>query len=170
MAAEAESLDHTSPPVVVLHERLGGWARQLRPRLAGSPARWIETRSTAELLVAITGGASPVILIEASQDPEGNLREVALVVERGGSPLVLFIDPLDRSDVMDLGRELGATLTVGGRCTPPEVAELIGRWIGLSARANAREGWSRPRPADPLRDPSAWIEELVANAARGADC
>ncbi|WP_165071705.1 hypothetical protein [Paludisphaera rhizosphaerae] len=159
-----------SQVVVVLHERSGVWARQLRARLDGAPVRWAETRSTAGLLEAVIGDATPVVLIEGGPDPEKALREVAQVVERGSSPLIMFIDPFDRLDVMDAARDLGVTRAVSGRVAPPEVAELIGRWIGLSAKAYASEGWSRPRPADPSRDPSAWIEEVIAAAAQRADC
>ena len=34
---------------VILHERLGNWIRQLRPRLHDQPVRWFETRSRADL-------------------------------------------------------------------------------------------------------------------------
>ena len=34
---------------LMLHERLGNWARQLRPRLHNLPIRWFETRSRADL-------------------------------------------------------------------------------------------------------------------------
>lgn len=170
MTSEPNSRHPSPPPVVVLHERSGGWARQLRSRLGAGPARWVETRSTAELLDAVAGGASPVVLIEAGRDPEAALRDLAMVVARGSSPLTLFIDPIGRPEVVEMAREFGATHVGAGRFTPPEVAALIGRWIELSARAGAREGWSRPRPADPARNPSAWVDELVAEAARPPDC
>lgn len=170
MTIEPNSRERTPPPVVVLHERSGSWARQLRARLGNGPARWVETRSTADLLEAIAGAAAPVVLIEAGPDPAPSIHDLARVVARGSSPRILFIDPLGRLEAMDAARELGATLAVSGSAAPPEVAGLIGRWIELSRQAGAREGWSRPRPADPVRDPSAWIDDLVAESTQGLDC
>src|SRR5262249_19532503 len=49
---------------VVIHERLGFWARHLRPRLVAWPIRWHETRSTADLEAALAGLTCPVVLID----------------------------------------------------------------------------------------------------------
>lgn len=157
------------PPVVVLHERSGAWARQLRARLDDVPARWFETRSTADLLAATRACTSPVVLIEAAPDPAPALRDLAVLAASASSPFVLFVDPRGRPEVLGAARESGATRAVSGRVTPPEVAALAARWISLAGRAVDREGWTRPIPADPARDPAAWVEEVVAEAAAGAE-
>ncbi len=154
---------------MVLHERSGGWARQLRARLDHVPVRWFETRATAELLAAVSACTSPVVLIEAGAEPIPALHDLARVVARGAEPRVLFLDPASRPDVLGAARDLGATLAESGRITPPEVAALLARWIALAGRAVEREGWTRPLPADPVREPAAWVEEVVAEAVAEAE-
>ena len=53
---------------VILHERLGTWSAQLRPRLQGRPVHWIETRSAADLDKALLGLACPVVLIDLKRN------------------------------------------------------------------------------------------------------
>ncbi|MDG3003580.1 hypothetical protein [Paludisphaera mucosa] len=158
--------DLEPPPVVVLHERSGAWARQLRPRFQREPVRWFETRSTADLLAAISAATTPIIVIEAGPDPIPALRDLAAVLARGSSPLVLLLDAEGRPEVAAVARELGASLAEPGRATPPQVAAWLARWLALAAKAIRAEGWSRPSPADPAREPTAWIEEQIAAAAR----
>jgi hypothetical protein len=153
---------------VVLHERSGSWAGQLRPRLGDVPARWFETRSTVDLLAAVAGRASPVVLIEAGTDAEPALRDLTRVAASASAPLILFLDPRARPEVLRAARELGATLAETGRITPPEAADHMERWIGLAARAIEREGWTRAVTADPSREPDEWVDEIVAEAAAGA--
>ncbi|WP_337174895.1 hypothetical protein [Paludisphaera sp.] len=155
-------------PVLVLHERTGDWARRLRPRPWAVSARWVESRSTADLLGATSARAWPVVLIEAAADPAPALRDLGSLVEAASAPLVLFLDPRGRPGVVRAAGELGATLAAGGRPAPPDVADLLARWLLLSARAIAREGWTTPTPADPAREPDEWVDEVVAEAAGGA--
>ena len=54
---------------VILHERLGNWNRQLRPRLHDRPVRWFETRSRADLDGLLIGLACPVVLIDLGRHP-----------------------------------------------------------------------------------------------------
>ena len=61
---------------IVLHERLGTWAGQLRPRLQDRAVRWFETRSTKDLDEVLTGLASPVVLIDLARDPLEGLRDL----------------------------------------------------------------------------------------------
>ena len=67
---------------VILHERLGNWARQLRPRLHDLPIRLIETRSSADLNAVLTGVACPVVLIDAGTQLASGLLALDLVVSR----------------------------------------------------------------------------------------
>ena len=60
---------------VVLCERLGTWAAQLRPRLQDRPVRWFETRSAADLDAALAGvacardGTAPVAAMVSPAAP-----------------------------------------------------------------------------------------------------
>ena len=58
---------------VILHERLGNWNRQLRPRLSEHPVRWFESRSPADLEVLLEGLAFPVVLIDLARQPVDGL-------------------------------------------------------------------------------------------------
>lgn len=156
------------PPAVVLHERSGTWARQLRARLQDLPARWFETRSTSELTAATSACTSPVVLIESGTDPAPAIRDLARLVATASSPRILFLDPAGRPDVLRAAGEMGATLAPLDRPTPPEVAAIVRRWAALTALEIASEGWTRPLPADPSREPADWVEEVVAEAAEGA--
>src|SRR5439155_1731351 len=53
-----------SRPLLIVHERLGTWARQVRPLAARWPARLVETRSAADLDMALRQVACPVLLID----------------------------------------------------------------------------------------------------------
>jgi hypothetical protein len=153
-----------TPVAVVLHERRGSWARQLRPRLQGWPVRWFETRSAADLAAAIDGLAAPVVLIEMGKDPAGPLSDLIEALDRNSSARVLAIDPEAREGLDALARELGATHVVSGFAAPPEVARLLERWIRLALDEAARAGWSRPLPVDPAKHPMEWIDGLIAEA------
>jgi len=49
---------------LVIHERLGNWARHLRPRLSAWPVRVVESRSTADLESALSRAACPIVVID----------------------------------------------------------------------------------------------------------
>lgn len=157
--------DDGPPVVVVLHERLGTWARQLRPRLHDLPIRWFETRSAFDLAEALDGPASPVVLIDLGADPAAPLEDLVQVASGSSSTRILVLDSEGREGVKELARELGATHVVSGFAPPPEVAELVARWVALAAAETGRDGWSRPLPVDPAKHPMEWIEGLIAAAA-----
>ncbi len=129
-----------------------------------APIRWFETRSTADLLGAIRGLTAPIVLIDLGEEPYGPLEDLVEVVGRAASARVLVIDSKERAEVRDSARELGATHLISGFVPPPEVAALLLRWVGLAGEETDREGWSRPLPADPSRNPLEWIDGLIAEA------
>jgi hypothetical protein len=153
-----------APIAVVLHERLGNWARQLRPRLHDLPIRWFETRSANDLSGAIDGLAAPVVLIDLGKDPAGPLEDLAGIAARNASARVLVLDSENREGIKELARELGATHVLSGFAAPPAVADLVARWVTLAAVETERTGWSRTLPVDPVRNPTAWIDGLIAQA------
>lgn len=155
------------PPVaLILHERRGVWSRSLRPRMRDQPIRWFESRSTANLLDAARGLTAPVALIDLGDEPYGPLEDLTRLIEVAPSARSLVLDPLERPEVAESARALGASHLISGFAPPPEVAELLGRWIRIAADETARQGWSRPLPADPTRQPLAWIDELVEEVRR----
>jgi hypothetical protein len=150
---------------LVLHERRGNWAAQLRPRLAGRPVRWFETRSAADLRDILPGLGRPVVLLDLGSRTLEALGDLDQVVNLAPGGRVLVLDPAARQEVAELARELGATHVLAGFVPPPEVTSLIDRWIGLAAAEQSREGWSRPLPVDSLLDPEGWLDDILGDSA-----
>src|SRR5437763_10390117 len=71
---------------VILYERLGNWARQLRPRLCDQPLRWFETRSPADLEGVLAGLACPIVVIDLGRQVAAGLEVVDVVVRRASHP------------------------------------------------------------------------------------
>ena len=89
---------------VILHERRGNWARQLRPRLHNQPVRWFETRSRADLTGVLTGLACPVILIDLGRHPAAGLMDLDLVLRLVSDARVLVLDPGSHDEAAGLAR------------------------------------------------------------------
>ncbi len=149
---------------VILHERMGAWAGQLRPRLQDRPVRWFETRSAADLEAVIVGLACPVIVIDLGRNFQG-LRDLERVVNLAPGARTLVLDPETLEGVAALARELGATEVISGFIPPPEVACRVNRWISLAAAQIEREGWSRPLAADSPVDRESWLEAVLNEQA-----
>jgi hypothetical protein len=148
---------------VILHERLGQWNRQLRPRLRDQRIRWFETRSRGDLDNLLIGLVCPVVLIDLERQPTTGLQDLERVLERASDARVLVLDPESHSGVAGLARELGATHVASGCVPPPFVASLLARWIELAQRTIDRDGWSRTSLADTATDPWAWLADLLGD-------
>ena len=128
---------------LILHERLGNWARQLRPRLHDLPIRLFETRSQSDLDAVLTGLAWPLVLIDPGKHLAEGLLDLDLVHSRAADAFILVNNPDSHTEVTALARELGATHVLSGFVPPPQVAGLLIRWIALARRRVERDGWSR---------------------------
>jgi hypothetical protein len=149
---------------VILHERLGQWNRQLRPRLPDQRIRWVETRSRGDLDNVLIGLSCPVVLIDLGLQPATGLHDLKRVLERAPDSRVLVLDPESHGEVTGLARELGATHAASGYVAPPFVASLLTRWIELAHRNIDREGWSRASIADAATEPWAWLADLLGDS------
>jgi hypothetical protein len=149
--------------MVVIHERRGLWARQLRPRLAAWPVRWVETRSAADLDAALVGAVGPIVVIDLARRVRAGLEDLDRAVERAPNALVLVLDPEAREGVAVLARELGATHVVSGVATPPALADLLARWLPLAQRQAEGEGWSDAPPPVPEPEPWNWLTPLLGD-------
>jgi hypothetical protein len=143
---------------VILHERRGNWAGQLRTRLQDRPVRWMETRSAADLDAALLGLACPVVLIDLRNDPAQGLLDLDRATQHSPAARVLVLDPEANEGVAELARELGASLVISGFVPPPDVASLVDRWITLAAAQTEREGWSRSLAAESPFDADSLLE------------
>ena len=131
-----------STSLVVTHERLGTWARQLRPRLASSSTRLIETRSGTELVAAARNALAPLVVIDLADRPRAMLEDLAVAALAVPSGLFLVLDPGELPGLSTLARELGATLTLAGVVPPPQVAAIVARWLPIARRRAEADGWS----------------------------
>ncbi len=146
---------------VIVHERLGNWNRQLRPRLTDRPIRWFESRSRADLDGLLTGLACPVVLIDVGRYPAASMLDLELVIRRVSDARVLVLDPESHEGLTGLARELGATYAASGFVTPPFVASLLTRWVDLAQRQIEREGWSRTYYPETSAEPWAWLADFL---------
>jgi hypothetical protein len=142
--------------LVIVHERIGHWNAQLRARLGHLPIRWVETRSASDLERALERSARPVVVMDLGDRMRDGIAELTRAAERGPLALILAIDRHERPGVTKLAREMGATLTLSGHPSPPQVAVLIGRWVSLAARAGDADGWVPRVPPDP-NSWEAWV-------------
>ncbi|MDR3632282.1 MAG: hypothetical protein P4L84_00520 [Isosphaeraceae bacterium] len=153
---------------VVLHERLGYWARHLRPRLPGWPVRWVETRSTADLHAALEGASCPIVLIDLGHRPRAGLEDLGEVHQVAPNSLSLVLNPLRLDGVPVLARRLGATHVMSGIAPPPLVADLLERWLPLARQRRDSQGWCRELPPEPEPEPWNWLSPLLAEPLRPA--
>lgn len=152
---------------VILHERLGNWVRQLRPRLYDQPVRWFESRSSEDLEVLLNGLAFPLVLIDLRRHAAAGLKDLGLVSRRSPDARVLVLNPDAHLEVSDLARELGATHVFSGFVPPPVVADLLARWIALAQWGIDHAGWSRtPSPATET-DPWSWLSDYLGDPRDG---
>jgi hypothetical protein len=154
---------------VIVHERLGKWYRQLRPRLSGLSARWFETRSPGDLGEVLEGLAFPVVLIDLGRQPLDGLAALNLICTRAPGARTLVLEPDAHADARDLARELGATHVCSGFIPPPLVADLIARWIALAGRGVDSAGWSRTTFPETGTDPWSWLTDYLDDPNRPAD-
>ncbi len=152
---------------VIVHERLGNWARQLRPRLPAQHARVRETRSWPDLETATRGLTAPVVVLDLDRFGSVGLAHLDRLIDRSGDALVLVIDPTGTPERAQIARELGATHVITGAAPPTDVAALIQRWVAIARDRIERGGWHRPIEADPRREPWAWLAEFGVDPAPG---
>ncbi|HEU5118322.1 MAG TPA: hypothetical protein VFT74_17020 [Isosphaeraceae bacterium] len=135
--------------VLAIHERLGNWARQIRPRVASWPVRVVETRSASDLATALRQSACPLAIVDLDRWPARMLSDLERVREDSADALILVLDPDSTPGVSFLARELGATLVRSGFVSPVEVEGLLGRWLSVSRRRQSLAGWTDEAEAEP---------------------
>ncbi len=142
---------------IILHERLANWSRQLRPRLHGRGVHWLETRSASDLERAVTGRSTPIAVVDLAGRPIDGLTDVDTIRALAPGSLILVLDPDGRDEIARMARELGATHVFSGAVPPPEVAQLLSRWIDLASTRASRDGWSRDDDHDSTTARWGWL-------------
>lgn len=135
--------------LLIVHERLGRWARQIRPRVAGWPVRPVETRSADELAVACGRSACPIVVI----DPGDRLRLALADLDRAAraapDALILMLGGSSPPEFPLVAREMGATLVLPATTPPPRVLDLLARWLPLARARSEAGGWAEDRKPEP---------------------
>lgn len=134
---------------LIVHERLGQWARQLRPRVASWPVRLIETRSASDLRAALGPGVGRLVVLDLGRQPARALDDLARCHDTARDALVLALDPSGSAEIASVARALGVTAWLPGPVPPPEVAALLERWLPLARHRAQADGWGAPPPAEP---------------------
>ena len=123
-----------SRPCIVLHERRGVWAGQLRPRLSSCAVRWLESRSRADLIAGVGASSCPIVVLNLGSRLRANLEDLFQAARAAPNGLFLVLDAEARPGVTTLARELGATHIWSGVAPPPAVADWLRGWIDLAQR------------------------------------
>ncbi len=148
---------------LVIHERVGNWARHIRPRSVDWQARVIETRSGIELEAACAHSACPLLVIDLGNRLRQGLEDMDRGLLAAPNALSLVLASGDRPGLTTLARELGATHVLAGQVPPPIVLDLLSRWVILATRRTEDDGWSVP----PRVDLTDWEAILVDANGQG---
>lgn len=147
--------------ILIVHERIGVWARQLRPRVNEWPLRLVETRSSADLDAALEGANGPLVLIDLSRQVVPTLHDLQRVVDIAPDALTLVLDPESQAGVSSVAKEIGATLVLSGPIAPPDVARILGRWLALTQRRAEASGWFASPPRPQQAEPWSWLAPML---------
>jgi len=142
-------LSHLSSLRLVIHERLGYWARHLKPRLVNWPIAWFGTRSSADLEAALRSTACPIVVIDVADRPRAAMEDLDRAMRTAPHALTLVLDPRAYDGVAAAALELGASHVMTGGVIPPAVSDLLVRWIRLAQTRNEADGWSLPLVSEP---------------------
>lgn len=151
--------------LLIIHERIGFWVRQLRSRMAQSGLKIVETRSRDDIEKALASSPDPcpLALIDLGRRPLATLEELDLLKQAAPNALVLVLDPQAHDEIPLTARTLGATHVISGQAIPPDVARLLMRWKRL-ANERAITAGRRGVPAEspePEPEPWNWISEII---------
>jgi len=153
-------------PLLLIHERVGNWSRQLRPRLAHRPARFVETRTGPDIGAALAGASAPcpVVLIDVGRRPRGAIEDLDRARSLAPGALILLLDHEDHAGLATLAREVGATHVWAGPVAPPSVAAFLDRWLTLAHRRAEGLGWHPTAPTPTLPEPWNWLSAWLGPA------
>jgi hypothetical protein len=140
---------------LVVHERIGVWGRQLRPRAAAWGARLVETRSALDLVRALKRVSHPILLMDLGNRPGAGLDDLETAVREAPTLLALVLAPAPHPEMNQLAREIGAVHVFEGSVAPPVVLDLLHRWLALARRRREGEGWQKEEtiPDEPWLEP-----------------
>ena len=118
--------------MLVIHERRGYWAKQLRPRVHSIPLKVRETRSAPDLEAALQSFNPAILVLDLAESPDEMLIALQKCHRLLENVLVLVLNPHQILGTAGLASELGVTLVYSGFVSPPTVTQLLEHWARLS--------------------------------------
>ena len=159
---------------VILHERLGNWARQLRPGCTSRRSAGLRRARRKTWTNVLTGLCSPVVLIDLGERLAAGLADLDRVVQRASDARILVLDPESRDEVACLARELGATHRHQDSCHRRSwpVCSLAG--LPWPSVISVRMAGPEPRFRKPKRCPGAgwqliWVTRKTSTQRQRRD-
>ena len=136
-------------PILITHERLGFWARQLRPRISEWGFGLVESRSVEDLQSAAEKSACPIILVDFRDADRIRFEDLLITRITAPASLILVLIPITLPSLSRIMIEAGATAVLPGSAPPPEVLGQLQRWIELARTRTLADGWAMNRRAEP---------------------
>ena len=158
-----ERLTELSNQLLIIHERIGFWGRQLRPRMSEAGLKIVETRSRDDIDAALasTDDPYPLALMDVGRRPSATLEELDRLKQVAPNAFVLILDAVGHDEIPPTARTLGATHVISGPTIPPDVARLLTRWKRLAGERAFNAGW-RDLPAESAKpEPWNWISAMI---------
>lgn len=134
---------------LIIHERIGRWAAQIRSRTVDLRVRLQETRSAEDLDSAASSSVCPIILISVENRPRVSLEHLHRARLIAPKALILVVNAPELPEFATIARELGATHVLPRPALPPEVMFWIHRWLPLARQRTEASGWSEERRPEP---------------------
>ena len=135
---------------LIIHERLGNWARQLRPRMISPTLKVRETRSAADLALAVQQDRFALVVVDLRSGPAEMLADLNQNREQLADTLTLVLDPDQNPAAATLAQELGVTLVRSGFVSPPDIVRLLEQWALLAQQRINASGWFQPQTSGDL--------------------
>ncbi len=147
---------------LILHERIGRWARQLWPRSREWGVRLVESRSRVDLESAVCQSACPIVVVDFRDRINLPLEDLLIARLMAPSSLILALVPSSDPAIGSTAIEAGATMSLPDSATPPEVLSLLQRWIELARERSEVDGWAWDRVPE-LEPWESLIAEFVCH-------
>ena len=135
---------------LIIFERRGRWAEQLRPRLQHRPVRIREARSAADCRRTLRGVRGSLAVLDLTPDPLAGLRALEAILDVDAQATVLVLAGRSLRHLAPLMLELGATHFVA---EPPDPDVLAG-WLDrfLSRATLPAGGAAAPEAHGPVEE------------------
>lgn len=134
---------------LILHERIGRWARQFRPRADAWGVRLIESRSLSDLESALGLSSAPIVIVDFRDRAQPPFDAIVLTRMIASNSLILAVIPGAEPHLGMDAVEAGATISRHTTSPLLDTLNLIERWVKLAKSRSETGGWSPDRSPTP---------------------